>query len=120
MASVPRCHYCRTAPGLTKDHVIPRSRVSDRATYFTVPACGPCNHKRANKAYAPFAYDKGVDPLVIVATMDLAISEFERVRGEPIPERDLNAFVAFKKFYVRKQRRELARAADPSFTPDTA
>ena len=44
------CHYCQV-PATTRDHIVPRSRlavVRDRTILNTVPACQPCNKRKAD------------------------------------------------------------------------
>ena len=44
------CQYCGcTKPGLTVDHVIPRSRGGDSDWGNIVASCAPCNRKKGNK-----------------------------------------------------------------------
>jgi 5-methylcytosine-specific restriction endonuclease McrA len=43
------CQYCgRQAPGLTVDHVIPRSRGGQSVWENIVASCAPCNRKKGN------------------------------------------------------------------------
>jgi 5-methylcytosine-specific restriction endonuclease McrA len=43
------CQYCgRQAPGLTVDHVIPRSRGGESVWENIVASCAPCNRKKGN------------------------------------------------------------------------
>ena len=45
-----RCQYCgATAPVLTVDHVVPRSRGGTSAWDNIVAACAPCNRKKGNR-----------------------------------------------------------------------
>ena len=44
------CQYCGSAkPGLTVDHVIPRSRGGQSVWENIVASCAPCNRKKGNK-----------------------------------------------------------------------
>jgi 5-methylcytosine-specific restriction endonuclease McrA len=44
------CQYCgRQAPGLTVDHVIPRSRGGSSSWENIVASCAPCNRKKGNR-----------------------------------------------------------------------
>lgn len=45
------CHYCKTAPGLTMDHVAPLSLGGANLWWNVVSACKKCNVKKGN--YAP-------------------------------------------------------------------
>ena len=46
---MPLCHYCKVAPGSTRDHIIPKSRGGPTARWNIVAACSRCNHRKANK-----------------------------------------------------------------------
>lgn len=41
------CHYCGETPAGTIDHVIPISEGGSKGRQNCVPACEPCNQKRA-------------------------------------------------------------------------
>ena len=41
------CHYCKTRPGTTRDHIIAKSW-GGRGKANLVPACGPCNNDKGN------------------------------------------------------------------------
>jgi 5-methylcytosine-specific restriction endonuclease McrA len=44
------CQYCgREAPGLTVDHVIPRSKGGPSVWENIVASCAPCNRKKGNR-----------------------------------------------------------------------
>jgi 5-methylcytosine-specific restriction endonuclease McrA len=44
------CQYCGTRkPGLTVDHVIPRSRGGESSWENIVASCAPCNRKKGNR-----------------------------------------------------------------------
>lgn len=54
---MPACHYC-PAPGVTKDHVIPRHRVRKKVkapphhpfyVLNVVPCCEDCNQRKKNR-----------------------------------------------------------------------
>lgn len=58
-----RCAYCGKH-AVTVDHLLPRSRGGTWTWENTVAACGPCNHRKANRTpdeagmrlrYAPYA-----------------------------------------------------------------
>lgn len=44
------CHYCKTAPGLTMDHVVPISLGGANLWWNIVSACKSCNSKKGNLA----------------------------------------------------------------------
>lgn len=39
-----RCHYCKTAKGVTIDHIVPKGRGGPNAKWNYVEACYRCNH----------------------------------------------------------------------------
>ncbi len=44
------CQYCGTSrPGLTVDHVVPRSRGGESVWENIVASCAPCNHRKGNR-----------------------------------------------------------------------
>ncbi len=44
------CQYCGTSrPGLTVDHVVPRSRGGESVWENIVASCAPCNRKKGNR-----------------------------------------------------------------------
>jgi 5-methylcytosine-specific restriction endonuclease McrA len=44
------CQYCGTRkPGLTVDHIVPRSRGGKSVWENIVASCAPCNHRKGNK-----------------------------------------------------------------------
>jgi len=42
------CHYCKTRPGATRDHIVPQSRGGSSAWWNLVPCCQSCNAKKAD------------------------------------------------------------------------
>lgn len=55
-----RCHYCGVAPGVTADHVIPKSRGGTNNPWNLVPACVRCNQAKADlvpTCQCPFCQD---------------------------------------------------------------
>jgi len=43
------CHYCTVMPGITKDHIVPKSKRGSYAEYNLVPACGGCNGRKRDR-----------------------------------------------------------------------
>lgn len=43
-----RCHYCVTAEGNTRDHIIAKARGGPGAQWNIVPACIPCNSAKGD------------------------------------------------------------------------
>lgn len=43
------CAYCETRPGVTIDHVVPRSKGGPHSWLNTVAACSRCNARKANR-----------------------------------------------------------------------
>lgn len=44
------CQYCGTSkPGLTVDHIVPRSRGGESVWENIVASCAPCNHRKGNQ-----------------------------------------------------------------------
>lgn len=42
------CHYCKTAPGATLDHIVPDLFGGAYMLWNLVPACQPCNHAKGS------------------------------------------------------------------------
>lgn len=42
------CHYCQKATGTTLDHIVPKSMGGTLYLWNVQPACGPCNHAKAD------------------------------------------------------------------------
>jgi 5-methylcytosine-specific restriction endonuclease McrA len=58
-----RCVYCdRYGVPLTIDHVVPRSRGGRHVWENVVAACGPCNHRKADKLLAELGWSLDVTP----------------------------------------------------------
>lgn len=43
------CHYCGAAPGVTRDHIVPRAMGGSDGKWNIVPACQPCNVQKADR-----------------------------------------------------------------------
>jgi 5-methylcytosine-specific restriction endonuclease McrA len=46
---VTACHYCKTAPGVTRDHIVPKSLGGPSEAWNIVKACAMCNHAKGAK-----------------------------------------------------------------------
>jgi hypothetical protein len=42
------CHYCERRQATTKDHIVPKAKGGQNANWNYVPACQPCNNKKAD------------------------------------------------------------------------
>lgn len=110
------CHYGCGRPGITRDHVIPRSRAPKSPgsrkgrglnTGFTVPSCATCNSDRHSEPYPVYAQRKKVDPDLIIATMVRAILIFQDRFNQLAPLRDRQALRDFEKRYGLPQDSEI-------------
>jgi hypothetical protein len=43
------CHYCGVMPGITRDHIVPKSRRGSSREYNIVSACVSCNGSKRDK-----------------------------------------------------------------------
>lgn len=43
------CHYCDVMPGITRDHIVPKSKRGSSRGYNIVPACVSCNGNKRDK-----------------------------------------------------------------------
>jgi 5-methylcytosine-specific restriction endonuclease McrA len=66
------CQYCgKSRPGLTVDHVVPRSRGGESVWENIVASCGPCNRKKGNRtpreaSMHPKRHPRPPGPLVFI------------------------------------------------------
>lgn len=44
-----RCHYCAIEPGVTADHIVPKSRGGTNCPWNLVPSCKACNQRKADR-----------------------------------------------------------------------
>lgn len=44
----PYCHYCGAPKANTRDHIVPRAWGGPDEGFNIVPACGPCNTRKAD------------------------------------------------------------------------
>lgn len=49
MATNKICHYCKVAPAVTRDHIIPKSKGGPKLVWNIVRACQRCNREKADK-----------------------------------------------------------------------
>lgn len=91
-----RCEYCGTSggdAGLTRDHVIPRSRGGVRVY---VAACHACNGRRGSMPYPMFALRSGVPVERIVTVMLAAMQAYEQHHQNPVPTIDEASYMALR------------------------
>lgn len=91
-----RCEYCDTlggADGLTRDHVIPRSR---GGLIVYVSACSPCNNRRGSMPYPAYALARGVPLARIIDVMWRAMTAYARHYREPPPAIDEQSYLALQ------------------------
>ena len=43
------CHYCPNMPGITRDHIVPKSRRGSGEEFNIVPACVSCNGSKRDR-----------------------------------------------------------------------